>query len=233
VSVYGQIQDAQDAAAVAFGAMLRRWRIQNGWTQYTAGNWAKESGNRSIPHSGVSELERGMTKNPRIESFLNLGNMNLLIHQQDWTGVKSPKLKLELEGSRAITDPDGNPWGAAEFWACRAGLLEPPAWLAPPISNPAPVLTSRQAEDLCLSWAAQARRVARQTGAGRRGLDQLRQMAPVVDRRIWADVLAEQATWTPEELAGQWDAEESEWIPALWLSQWAAALESEEEAAPQ
>ena len=37
MSVRQQIRDQQQASAVAFGLMLRRWRIVNGWTQYTPG----------------------------------------------------------------------------------------------------------------------------------------------------------------------------------------------------
>ncbi len=227
MSVYSLTKEQQDAAADEFGAMLRRWRLMNGWTQYTAVNWAKEAGLTAICHSGLSELERGLTKNPRVGLFLSLASLNALVHAQDWSGVRSRKLLDQLKTSRAITDQDGNPWGPEQFWSCRAGLLAPPDWLAPPKHNPAPLLSAEQAEELCTSWATAARRIARQTGAGRRGLDQLRQMAPVASRRDWADVLDEQLIWTPEQLALGWDPAASEWQPALWLAQWEAELKSE------
>jgi hypothetical protein len=49
---------------------------------------------------------------------------------------------------RAITDQDGNPWGPEQFWSCRAGLLAPPDWLAPPKHNPAPLLSAEQMEQV-------------------------------------------------------------------------------------
>ena len=227
MSVYSLTKEQQDAAADEFGAMLRRWRLINGWTQYTAANWAKEAGLSAICHSGLSELERGLTKNPRVGLFLSLASLNALIHAQDWSGVHSRKLLDQLKTAKAITDDDGKPWGPEQFWSCRAGLLAPPDWLATPAHHPAPELSAEQAEQLCISWATAARRIARQTGAGRRGLDLLRQMAPAADRREWADVLDEQLIWLPEDLAQRWDPGASEWKPALWLQAWEAQLQSE------
>lgn len=224
LSVYSLTKQEQDQAAEAFGAMLRRWRTINGWTQYTAANWAKEAGITAICHSGLSELERGLTKNPRVGVFLSLASLNALIAAQDFKGVRTRKLMDQLKSAKPILDGHGKPWGPEQFWACRAGVLEPPEWLAPPVTSPAPVLSAEQAEELCFGWAAQARRVARSYGAGRSGLERLRQRAPAADRRAWADVLEEQQSWKPEELAERWDAVASEWRPAIWLAEWEAEL---------
>ncbi len=223
-TIYGLTKQQQALAATEFGAMLRRWREFNGWSQYTCSNWAAESGIDEIAHSGLSELERGLTRDPRVSLYMALATVNSHIHAQNWRGVTSRKLMDQLKGSRAICSQDGQPWGPAEFFACRAGLLAPPDWLAAPPRNPAPLLSVIDAENLCDEWAYQARQAARDSGAGRAGLDQARTFAPARERDRWADVLARLHSYSPEELAGLWDEAESEWLPAQWLAAWKASL---------
>ena len=59
MSVRQQIREQQLQAAVEFGKMLRRWRVLNGWTQYTAGEFANsaEPPMDAPSHSGASEIE--------------------------------------------------------------------------------------------------------------------------------------------------------------------------------
>ena len=40
MSTYSLIRASHAESARQFGLMLRRWRIANGWTQYTAKRWA-------------------------------------------------------------------------------------------------------------------------------------------------------------------------------------------------
>jgi hypothetical protein len=223
-TTFSRTREQQAEAAVQFGAMLRRWRTINGWTQYTSGRWAAESGIDEIAHSGLSELERGLTKDPRVSKYMALATMNALVHAADFRGVTTRRLMDQLKGSRAICDEQGNPWGPAEFWACRAGLLAPPDWLAPVEANPAPQLSTIDAEELCDEWADQSRRAARKSGAGRAGLERARTFAPAKERDRWADVLAQIHTYSPDELAELWDPAESEWLPAQWLAAWKATL---------
>jgi transcriptional regulator with XRE-family HTH domain len=223
-TIFSMTREQQAEAAVEFGAMLRRWREINGWTQYTSGNWAAESGIDEIAHSGLSELERGLTKDPRVSLYMALGTINSFVHAQNWRGVTSRRLMDQLKGSRAICSQDGEPWGPAEFFACRAGLLAPPDWLAPTARNPAPVVSTGDAQELCDGWADQARQAVRQSGVGRAGLDRAKGFAPARQRDRWADVLIGLHTYSPEELAGLWSEAESEWLPAQWLAAWKASL---------
>ena len=110
-STYSLVRQRQEEAAIEFGAMLRRWRKVNGWTQYTAKHWADEAGHTSGSHSGLSELERGLTRHPRSAVFLSLAEMNQRIADSDFKGVYTRELLDVLKGSRAITEPDGKPWG--------------------------------------------------------------------------------------------------------------------------
>ena len=223
-TTFSRTKEQQAAAAVEFGAMLRRWRRLNGWTQYTSGRWAAEAGIDEIAHSGLSELERGLTKDPRVSLYMALATMNALVHAEDFRGVSTRRLIDQLKGSRAICDEHGAPWGPAEFWACRAGILEPPDWLQPVPVNPAPRLSTVDAEELCDEWASQARRAARKSGVGRAGLERAKTCAPAKERDRWADVLAQLDSYSPDDLAELWDGVESEWLPAQWLAAWKATL---------
>jgi hypothetical protein len=224
-STYSLVRSRQEEAALEFGAMLRRWRKANGWTQYTAKRWADEAGHPSGSHSGLSELERGLTRHPRSAVFLSLAEMNQRIADQDFAGVRTRELLDQLKGSRAIASDDGTTWGPAEFWSCHCGLINPPSWLAPPALNPAPVLTDEQAKDLCTAWALQARELVLLSGGGTADLMRANSTAPAKLREKWGAVLVGLATYSPEELQETcWDAEASEWAPAKWLSTWAATL---------
>ena len=225
-TTYSLIKAAQDEAATEFGRMIRRWRKANGWTQYTAKRWANEAGlGDVIRHSGLSELERGITKSPRSVVFLSLANLNALVHRGEFKGVRSRDLLDQLKGSQAICDEaTGEPWGPEAFWACHAGLLAPPAWLAAPAASPAPVLTADQAAELCTSWADQAREAAKAADTGPAGLIAAGGFAPPRLRQRWSGVLLGIDSFSPQELAEQWDAEASEWKPAQWLTAWKESL---------
>lgn len=226
-TIYSLIKEDQDRAAQEFGRMLKRWRAANAWTQYTAKRWAAEAGlEEVIRHSGLSELERGLTKSPRNVVFLSLANMNKLVHLQQFKGVHSRDLIDQLKGSRAICDEAGEPWGAETFWACHAGLEAgaPPAWLAAPPRSPVPVLSADQAAELCAGWADQAREAARAAGAGPAQLMAAGGFALPRMRQRWQGVVVGLDSFTAEDLAGLWDPEASEWKPAQWLAAWRESL---------
>jgi transcriptional regulator with XRE-family HTH domain len=204
--------------------MLRRWRQICGWTQYTAKHWAEEANLGTGSRSGLSELERGLTRHPRAGVFLDLAEMNLRIHQRDFSGVRSRELMDRLQTSRAILDAAGEPWGPSEFWSCHAGLLAPPEWLGAPSLSPAPVLTPEQAADLSAAWARQARELVQLASGSASDLLRATNAAPVRVRERWGLVLLGLSSYSPEELESHWDAEASEWAPSQWLNDWAATL---------
>ena len=224
-STYSLIKEAQDAAAVEFGKMLRRWRGANGWTQYTAKRWADEAGlGELIRHNGLSELERGITRSPRNVVFLSLANLNRLVHDQQFKGVRSRDLLDQLKGSRAICGADGDPWGPAEFWSCHAGLLPVPDWLAPPPAHSMPELDDEQAAELCAGWGDQAREAVRAAGAGSAQLMAIGGHAPPRLRQRWQSVALGIDAFTAQDLAGLWDSAGGGWLPEQWLASWRASL---------
>jgi len=226
MSAYGNIRAAQAEAAITFGKMLRRWRIENGgWTQYTAKRWADEAGHPSQSHSGLSELENGLVKHPRTSVFMALGEMNARIAAQDFSGVRSRDLRDLLSTARPILDEDGTPWGPAQFWECHAGIRPVPAHLAPAPSSPAPQLGEQAAADLCSSWAEQARELVRSKGGKPADLLRAGAAAPPRHREQWGLVVMGLSSYSPEQLQATWDEEASEWAPAQWLAAWAATLD--------
>jgi transcriptional regulator with XRE-family HTH domain len=225
-STYSLIRETQDAAAVEFGRMLRRWRSVNGWTQYTAKRWATEAGlEETIRHSGLSELERGITRSPRNVVFLSLANLNRLVHEQQFKGVRSRDLLDQLKGSRAICgESTGEPWGPAEFWSCHAGLLPAVSWLAPLPAHPMPELDDEQAAELCAGWGDQAREAARAAGAGGAQLMAIGGFAPPKLRQQWQGVALGIDAFSAQELAGLWNPDGGGWLPEQWLAAWRESL---------
>ncbi len=224
VMLFRHIRENQEQSARAFGAMLRRWRERNGWTQYTAARWADESGHPGISHSGLSELENGLTRHPRLAVFLALAEQNMRVAAGDYSGVRTRALRDQLHDSQAITHPDGTPWGPTEFWECHAGLRQAPEWLASAPVNPAPLLSADQAAELCSSWADRARVLVREAGGGPADLMKIAGAAPVRHRQQWGLVALGLASYSPNELRELWNPNASEWQPSQWLEAWGRSL---------
>jgi hypothetical protein len=225
MSTRDTIRAAQAEAAVAFGAMLRTWREANGWTQYTAAEWAAQARPPfdAMPHSGLSELENGKTKHPRTPLFLYLGELNARVAAGDYKGVSTRKVIDALKGSRPITHPDGTPWTAPDFWSCYAGLLPVVDWLQPRPLTPAPEITLTAACDLGDGWREQVLRIG--SAAGLRPLAAVGQFirtCPASAREALEDGFA--GGFTVELVASCWDPEAGEWGPTAWIADWAQAL---------
>lgn len=219
-STYRSLKAAQTDSAVAFGAMLKRWRSQNGWTQYTAAQWAKEAGDfDSPPHSGISELENGHVKNPRCGTFIRLAEVNYRVHVADFHGVKSRKIRDELQGSVAICDENGEPWGPAQFWECHSGLRAVPENLAPSPTIPAPTLTDDQAAELGTAWRQTIIDAGRAKGLGAmKSVADFLRLVPQEHRDAMEHGLM--LDLSAADLAPMWDASEGCWLPTVWVATW-------------
>lgn len=225
MSTRDQILAAQSEAAVEFGAMLRRWRERNGWTQYTAVEWAKQAKPpfHALPHSGLSELETGKTRSPRAPLFIYLGELNARVAAADYRGVTARKILNELKDSQPIVDDDGTLWGPAQFWECHAGLRPAPSCLQPVPLAPAPDLTIDAACDLGDSWRERVLIIG--AAAGLRPLQAMAQFAktcPVSARDAIEDGMA--AGFSPGLVARCWDPVAAEWGPDQWISDWQETL---------
>jgi hypothetical protein len=219
-STYRSLKAAQTDSAVAFGSMLRRWRALNGWTQYTAAQWAREAGDfDSPPHSGISELENGQVKNPRSGTFVRLAEVNYRVHVADFHGVKSKKIRDELQGSVAICDEQGEPWGPAQFWECHAGLRSVPEALAPTLTIPVPTLTDDQAAELGSAWRQTIADHGRTKGLSTiRAFTDFLRTVPLQHRDTMENGLG--LDLTAADLAPMWEPSEGCWLPTVWVATW-------------
>jgi transcriptional regulator with XRE-family HTH domain len=221
-SIYKITKNQQEDAAKAFGAMLKRWRSMNGWTQYTAAEWSKEAGDfESSPHSGLSELENGHVKNPRSGTFIRLAEVNYRVHVADFHGVNSRKIKAELAVSVAILDEQGNPWGPAQFWECHAGLRTVPESFAPIPSLPmipVPQISDDQAAELGCAWRQAIIDAGRARGLGAmKSAAEFLRLVPQQHRDAMEHGLM--LDLTAADLAPMWDPE-GRWLPTVWVATW-------------
>lgn len=109
------------AERIAFGRMLKSWRIQMGWTQYTAWNWSLAADFEVISYGNLSILEQGTAGELRHKAFLQLEELNRRISRRDFSGVTERRLRDRLEASFPLGDDDAPTWSAVEFWACYVG----------------------------------------------------------------------------------------------------------------
>jgi hypothetical protein len=219
------VKEQSETAQAEFGGMLRRWREKNGWTQYTASDWAKAATQpfAAPPPSGLSELETGKTKHPRDQWYLYLGELNARVAAADFKGVTNRKILDVLRDSQPITDEAGNPWGPTAFWECHAGLRPIPDWLLPVPLVPVPILTVDTARNLGDSWREDVRKIGADAGLRpMAAISQFTRVCPSGAREAIEDGLA--GGFTPETIATCWDPESGEWGPTAWIVEWAQAL---------
>ena len=225
MSVRQQIREQQLQAAVEFGKMLRRWRVLNSWTQYTAGEFANsaEPPMDAPSHSGASEIENAKITQPRNAYFLFLGELNQRIADQNWRGVTQRRILDQLKDSRAITDEQGRPWDAAQFWSCHAGILQPPDWLAGDSEQLAPQLSDDEALALGDQWKAQVLQLGTTAGMSRmKALGSFMASVPSSKRQAMEQVLLDE--FSAADLAQLWDPAGGEWLPLTWISRWSGDL---------
>lgn len=144
----------QTPERIAFGRMLKSWRIQMGWTQYTAWNWSLAADFETISYGNLSILEQGTAGELRHKAFLQLEELNRRIAERDFNGVTDRRLRDRLETSFPLRYDGGPIWSAVEFWACYVGrraipqrflqIPEPPK----PETLPEALVRKRLATDL-------------------------------------------------------------------------------------
>jgi len=111
---------------IAFGQMLKSWRLQMGWTQYTACDWAKIAGFEVISYGNLSILEQGTAGELRHKAFLQLGELNRRIAERDFSGVTDRRLLDRLAASFPLGDASHPVWDEVQFWTCYIGRLPVP-----------------------------------------------------------------------------------------------------------
>lgn len=126
-------------AGERFGAMLRRWRMFNSWTQYTVHHWAQQAGFDAMAPSTLSVMENGKAFKPRPETFFALAEANRRVDEREFGGVRDRALLEVLQQSQPLRGDDGLVWGPAEFWSCHVGLLPVPTEYREPEAEAAEV----------------------------------------------------------------------------------------------
>ena len=144
IPAYEVLLQQQEQSRGVFGRMLLNWRRRNGWTQYTACNWAEAIGEPSlvISYGNLSVIEQGKAGELRQRAFWQLWELNRRIVSGDWGRIGDAELRRKLEGATSLGDEAAPVWGPLEFWACYCGLRPVPPAFA---STPAPLTGTRQA----------------------------------------------------------------------------------------
>jgi hypothetical protein len=212
-------------SALAFGRMLKRWRLANGWAQDTSQLWGEAAG---IPHvyaSQWSQLETGNTKNPGPLMFRCFGVLNQRLAEQNLGTIASITLRERVKAGRALAHPDGRPWRGSDFFAAYVGEL---AW--PELPDPAapPKLTPDQAVEITEGYRSRFQRLVKRSGleplAAAVQLLEHVDPAPQV-RQEFQGVLLGFRDYTPERLKELWDGVQHK--PQRWMDDWEERLRAQ------
>ena len=216
---YAELLEHQEKNRAAFGRMLLNWRRRNGWTQYTACQWAEEAGFEAISYGNLSVIEQGKAGELRQKAFWQLGELNRRIAEKDWGPLKNQAIKEKLENAIPIGDEHCPAWTPLELWACYCGLREVPDAFR---TTPAPTIGQRKATELSSKWRSQMRRVVDECGLEPSdALHALAAEASEEHRKRFYAVLTGFGDYQPDELAPLW-IEGDTYQPKAWLDRWEA-----------
>jgi transcriptional regulator with XRE-family HTH domain len=202
-----------DAAGVAFGQNLRRWRLRNGWSQNTAQDWAQSIGVPAVFNSQWSQLETARLRGPKPLLFRALGILNSLLAAQEYGSFTDRALMDRVKQAEPICHPDGKPWTGPDFYAAFMGQL---AW--PEMPDPLPEISDAEAQEI----SSQFRQLVRAAG-GVDGADigmvlsTVIGLAPPEAQARTAEVLMG-GSWTGAELMAL-RTSDGELLPMAWVAQ--------------
>lgn len=222
---YQELMASQEEAHRRFGQMLLNWRRRNGWTQYTAFEWAKEAGFEAISYGNLSVIEQGKAGDLRLKAFFQLAEVNRRLAERDFGAIRSQQLREKIENGAPICEEStGIAWDAPAFWSCYVGLIEVPESLRNAV---APTVSQRRATELCNRWKARLHE-----GVTSHGLDPLQAMqelaeqAPADKRERFIKVLTGFGDYTPEDLETLWSLD-NKYEPEQWLQAWEENLSNQ------
>jgi hypothetical protein len=214
---YQAVLDWQQESRRAFGKMLLNWRRRNGWTQYTACEWGAEANFEVISYGNLSVIEQGKAGELRQKAFFQLEELNRrLLGDRRLEGVKSQRIREQLEYAEPLRDNDGKPWNAVDFWSCYIGYLAVPEAYQAVLS---PTFSSKEAEDLCQKWRRHVRRVIKKREADvTNALEELVGSVPEMYRKRFREVLSLD-DYSSSELTQLWLRDE-QFLPDEWIRAW-------------
>lgn len=186
------------AARQRFGRTLTAWMNRNGWIHSTLHDWGEQAGFPAVRDSSFNRLQNAKTEQPSPLTFIQLAIANARLADGDYSGVTDRTLRDRLKGSQPITDADGRPWGAMEFFGHFVGELDAPDWATAP--RP---LTPEEAIALSREHQARFEAIAQAKGitpaAGWRQLEGSFSSLSAPQRDTLRNVLSGWHSWTPEE----------------------------------
>ena len=111
-----------------FALTLKRWFNSNGWPQKITDDFAKDEGILAPNGPWASQICSALKADfhPRVEFFIALARFNQFVADQDLRSIQGSKLRDRLKEAKPLVDDAGNLYGATEFFALFAGLMQPP-----------------------------------------------------------------------------------------------------------
>ena len=214
---YQAVLDWQQESRRAFGKMLLNWRRRNGWTQYTACEWGAEAKFEVISYGNLSVIEQGKAGELRQKAFFQLEELNRrLLGDRRLDGVKSQRIREQLEYAEPLRGNDGKPWDAVDFWSCYIGYLPVPDAYQAVLS---PTFSTKEAEELCQKWRRHVRRVIKKREADvTDALEGLVGSVPEMYRKRFREVLALD-DYSSSELTQLW-LQDEQFLPDEWIRAW-------------
>lgn len=198
-----------------FGSMIRNWRFQQGWTQYTAHYWAKEAGFDTISYGNWSVIESGKSGELRFASFLQFEELFRRLHERDYGSITNEATRKRVEDSSPICHPDGRPWDAVDLIACYLGRKDVPEALTVP---QAPSISDKALKALCSRWRRMVQQHAATTKDRTKALKLLEDFMPDEHVRRFRELLMG-FDYTQQELARLWVHTNIYW-PEKWIDDW-------------
>ena len=199
-----------------FGSMIRNWRIQQGWTQYTAHYWAKEAGFDTISYGNWSVIESGKSGELRFASFLQFEELFRRLHERDYGSITDEPTRKRVEGSRPICHPDGRPWDAVDLIVCYLGRKDVPEALTVP---QAPSISDKALKALCSRWRRMVQQHAATTKDRTKALNTLiLRFVPDEHEQQFRELLMG-FDYTHQELARLW-VHTNIYKPEQWIHDW-------------
>jgi transcriptional regulator with XRE-family HTH domain len=198
-----------------FGSMIRNWRIQQGWTQYTAHYWAKEAGFDTISYGNWSVIESGKSGELRFASFLQFEELFRRLHNNDYGHVVDPVTLKRLDAAEPIYRPDDMPWDALDLIACYLGRKDVPLALTVP---QAPSINDKALKALCGRWRRMVQQHAEALGDRTKALNRLMQFVPDEHEQQFRELLMG-FDYSHQELAKLW-VHTTIYLPEQWIHDW-------------
>lgn len=186
------------ASRQRFGRTLTAWCNRNGWIHSTLHEWGEQAGFPAVRDSSFNKLQNAKTDQPQPLTFIQLALANARVAAEDYSGVSDRRLKDRLKDSQPITDANGVPWRATEFFSHFVGELEAPEWL----QQPEP-LSAEEAKSLSAEHQARFEAIAKAKmltpAVAWKELEQHCQGLTNAQRDLLRNVLSGWHEWMPSE----------------------------------